>query len=335
MRYRLAWPILACIGEATESDELKRLAKAAQDGELGDREDWIIAQERWQNQGLTISDFHYVPQCELPFDNQIAKLGFPFVLSAATLTHSGTELPIAIQLFEMWQSLPPSLAKKRVTHNVLFAMSCAGDKGVIWDTLKIDDFKELLANRSKDHFYLSSLAAVPTSFWEHSEFVSILGNVGCDSLIIYGRPKRDFVSNLENLVVEYPNNSGLLRLLAIACLTGHRPGSTIKTNLGSFSGHKERLAALTIKIAQADWYENEASQLAEAIMQLDKLSSAGVDSSLKIIKLQKLSGRNIELFLNRLYAILPSNKWEQRQEVFHAMLDQQRHRRADTTKLAV
>jgi hypothetical protein len=335
MRNRLAWPILACIEESAESDELRRLAKAAQEGELGDRKDWINAQERWQSQGLTISDFHYVPQCKLPFDNQIAKLGFPFVLSAAMLTHSGTELSIAIQLFDFWQSLSPSLAKKRVTQDVLFAMSCEGDQGVVWDTLKIDDFKELLANRPNDHLYWSLLAAVPTSFWEHSEFVSILENVGCDSFIIYGKPKRDFVPYLEKLVVQYPNNGGLLRLLAIACLIGHRPCSTVKINLGSFSGHRERLAALTIRIAQADWHENEATQLAEAIMQLDKLCSSGVDSSLKIIKLQKLSGRYVELFLNRLFAILPCNEWEQRQDVFQAMLDQQRHRRAETTKLAV
>jgi hypothetical protein len=235
----------------------------------------------------------------------------------------------------MWQSLPPSLAKKRVTHNILFAMSCAGDQGVVWDTLKIDDFDELLTNRSKDHLYLSSLAAVPRSFWEHSKFISILENVGGDSLIIYGKPKRDFVQKLENLVVQYPNNGGLLRLFSIACLTGHHPGSTVKINLGSFSEHRERLAALTIRIAQADWHENEATQLADAIMQLDKLCSEGVDSSLKIIKLQKLSGRQIDVFLNKLYAILPINKWEQRQDVLQAMLDQQRHRRADTTELAV
>jgi hypothetical protein len=135
MRHRLPWPIQACIDMADESDSLRMLANAALAGALGDREHWKQAEERWTKRGLTIADFRYVPEAELPFDRQIADKGFPFILSGSTLTHGKSNLSATLQLHELWRLLPPSLARRRVADHLLFTLSISGEKGQIWATL--------------------------------------------------------------------------------------------------------------------------------------------------------------------------------------------------------
>ena len=335
---RLPWPILACIKTTAESNKLKQLAEDVKRGDLGDRDDWINAQNRWQKQGLTLSDFQYVSQRDLPFDNQIANHGFPFTLSASTITYYEDESElIPIQLFNLWQSLSTSLAKKKVAKHLLHVLSYAASNNVVWEALKIDDLKSLVTDMDSEYLRWSLLGVLPSSFWDAPEFVQTLEKLGAYSLITYQKPDKDFDFNpkLELLVSQYPNSNELLRLLSIACLTGHRPSPEIKIDFDKFPDPKYRRAPLIIKFAQATWNESEIIQLAEALPQLDELNNGAIESVLAIIALQKLSGRQIDLFLNKLFTILPYDKVDSRQKVLQAMLDQQRHRCADITKLAL
>ncbi|MBD9355111.1 NACHT domain-containing protein [Methylomonas albis] len=87
MQNMLAWPISACISAVHATEEKAQLITAIKKGNLGDKEDWLSAQVRWENAGITKDDLKFIPERNLPFDNQIAKIGYPFDLPGATIIY--------------------------------------------------------------------------------------------------------------------------------------------------------------------------------------------------------------------------------------------------------
>ena len=76
------WPILACVASCANRRELLELAEKAATGELGDLDDWLMAENRWSTFGITLADVLAMQDCRLPFDSNIAKVGFPPALSS-------------------------------------------------------------------------------------------------------------------------------------------------------------------------------------------------------------------------------------------------------------
>ncbi len=330
IRSSLPWPILACIEMAPDSNALCLLADAALKGKLGDRGDWQLAEDRWKTLGVTAADFYYIPEDGLPFDRQIAQKNYPFILSGASVTHKDCNHITVQKLFEIWRSLGPSLAKKKVAYYVLFVLSISGEKGDIWEYLPITDMEKLVADRHQPHLYWTLLASLPDHFWEEAEAIKVLQALGESSLIVYGRPKKmSFITKLELLVAQNPEDGRLLRLLSIACLIGYQPSTLVNSNPDSFNDVIYQAAALIIKVAQADWLENDKIQLAEKLIALGKLTNQTIETTLEIIETHKMTGRSVELLLTKLYLLLPYTDWEIRRDILLAIQEQQGHRLGD------
>ena len=78
---RIPWPIRACIDMCHSRSEMLILARRAAGGELGDSEDWIAAEKRWLSTGVTREDVLSMSDDRLPFDKNMADIGFPTGLS--------------------------------------------------------------------------------------------------------------------------------------------------------------------------------------------------------------------------------------------------------------
>ncbi|NEU81251.1 hypothetical protein, partial [Nostoc sp. UIC 10630] len=81
LKFQTPWQINACITASNNSSELLEIAARVENGELGDIDEWLQAEERWTNEGITELDFIYVDSLTLPFNQEIGKLGFPFFAS--------------------------------------------------------------------------------------------------------------------------------------------------------------------------------------------------------------------------------------------------------------
>ena len=57
------------------------LARKAETGQLGDRDDWLAAEHRWRTVGVTEHDIISMSDERLPFDSGIGSEGFPTALS--------------------------------------------------------------------------------------------------------------------------------------------------------------------------------------------------------------------------------------------------------------
>jgi hypothetical protein len=74
----LPWIVSACLHACKDSRDLLGLADRAEAGELGDTKDWRLAEQRWIEKGLTLSDFEYATDEHWPFDKNIGEVGLPF-----------------------------------------------------------------------------------------------------------------------------------------------------------------------------------------------------------------------------------------------------------------
>ena len=77
----LPWPILTCLNSCTNGQELLHLADKAVRGELGDVDDWLAAETRWFDKGITRDDLLSMSDDRLPFDARIGETGFPTNIS--------------------------------------------------------------------------------------------------------------------------------------------------------------------------------------------------------------------------------------------------------------
>ena len=77
---RLPWPISACLTVCKSSSELLEMAEKARSGELGDVGDWLAAEIRWSEDGITKEDLMSMTADRSPFDAAIRDVGFPTAL---------------------------------------------------------------------------------------------------------------------------------------------------------------------------------------------------------------------------------------------------------------
>lgn len=77
----LPWPIVACLESCTDSTQLLELADQAEEGRLGDQDDWITGENRWFDEGIVWADVLSMMDERLPFDARIGTTGFPVTLS--------------------------------------------------------------------------------------------------------------------------------------------------------------------------------------------------------------------------------------------------------------
>ncbi|MBD9355113.1 hypothetical protein [Methylomonas albis] len=221
--------------------------------------------------------------------------------------------------------------------NVLFALSVMGGKNEVMKDININDIFELINNHNSKYFSWHVLGSFPETAWSFERLYSVLEALEKDSFVFYREYKTDnnFVDKLEPLLIASPNNGCLTRLLSIACLVGHKASVEIKAFPGNFIDERYQYSALILRMSQADWDKNEAIRLAEAIIKLAEYQDEAVDSALKVIAAQNLTGGAVELFLYRLFEGLPANTRELRHDVLQAMLEQQRHRQAHVAVLPV
>ncbi|WP_290719494.1 AAA family ATPase [Gordonia sp. UBA7599] len=84
---RAPWPLAACLRSAVDSDELRRLARRAARGALGDADAWRAAQERWSLEGMDEKDLRsWLVDDSWPFGADIAARGAVWSTNGVTFT---------------------------------------------------------------------------------------------------------------------------------------------------------------------------------------------------------------------------------------------------------
>jgi hypothetical protein len=83
------WPVGALLASVNSFEGLKALSERALIGDFGDYHDWMSAQNRWKQAGITESDLKAVVQGQW-FDRQVASIGSPGGLVITGITAGAT-----------------------------------------------------------------------------------------------------------------------------------------------------------------------------------------------------------------------------------------------------
>jgi len=77
LRPHLSWVFGSCLASARSQVELNNLVERADRGDLGDLRNWLAAENRWKERGITLEDLLHLTDDRWPFDGEIAERGFP------------------------------------------------------------------------------------------------------------------------------------------------------------------------------------------------------------------------------------------------------------------
>jgi hypothetical protein len=105
------WPLAACLVAGQTEADLLRLAERAERGEMGSLDDWICAEERWQQSGITNEDLVYLSGPQWPFDAQIGERGFPFAVASVPNVEPRRSQQAFDRLWTLFQVLPQGPAR--------------------------------------------------------------------------------------------------------------------------------------------------------------------------------------------------------------------------------
>jgi hypothetical protein len=163
----IPWQIGECLEFIQNNDELLLISERAEKGELGNREDWQKAEERWEKTGISKEDFTYLPDNNLPFSKNISKVGYPFLISFLYLkpssnlnikifetsrNYSADFLPILTKLIALKANTIDKRIRERIVLYILSIIIVDPEiiKKVDCETI-FNDIKQLLVNERLFH----------------------------------------------------------------------------------------------------------------------------------------------------------------------------------------
>lgn len=117
----LPWPLETMFAIVEDCGGLQQIAQEVRAGVYGDIDDWLAAEERWLNQGITDADLGLLA-CGKFFDANVANVGIP-LSHGYSIVHFETErewLDLLLDYGVKSQGLPRRFMRKMLTFALLF-----------------------------------------------------------------------------------------------------------------------------------------------------------------------------------------------------------------------
>lgn len=322
----LPWVMSACVGVSNNSEDLKHLARRAEDKELGDEKDWEAAEKRWAMDGIGPDDVEYVCDERLPFDSDIAERGFPFAAVNSWSVSEWKESAYLLELLKLHERLEPCQVRRQLASWTLFVLSvglrkrsrlasgqvkAANLKAI---TLTSKQLVALLEDvgHTKAHIYLTSLNAFTWRTTLDENWVELLDYLGRHIRLAGStEPDQKLLTALSDAFVRYPERVGLLRVLSLLVLekgTHTVPDELLDPEL--YSDPESRSAAVIARLAKQQLTTSEAELLARYMAEHTE-ENWGVEAVLHMVEVNRIPlGTVLDRLLVTLLRKLPSKKWQ-------------------------
>lgn len=297
MNDSIGWPLLACISRCKTQDELRALACRAQSGLLGDFNNWMSAEKRLGEMGITENDILYMTDDRWPYDASIDETGIP--LASFSFMPWRANQSFVTQLFDIRKGLPIGSRVRTIISEWILHWLLLNENGKArGPKISIQDLKQLCIDTQIFHFNCNIAQKVDfpdllDEAW--IEFFDWLGGKIDDMHWLLERPLRQ-TSQIACAYVNRPTRKGLLVVLACLSLGGNRfkiPVEMISES--NVETDNERLSALLIQLVQGNWGEAEAKNLANEFAILNtKLD--GIWMAARILKVNSLKALDKEKF---------------------------------------
>lgn len=313
-RHGLPWVLEALAARVKSESEAESLIERIKNEELGNEQDWIAAEKRWLNNGITRADLEYSASCELPFDRKIGSIGFPVeATTGITKLEFESVQKEAYELLEIFRSLRDSITRSRIASWFGFFLSGRTEQAA-HRGLTQNDIEIILNQASSGDWgvqlgVLSHAARTP-------RWVNILDSVGRKALFLYCSPSNtlnpELVDDLRDALVNDPSRIGLFRILDAlsAAVDLARIPNELLLNADNappeiaFSAFMLRL--LKGGYSPIDW-ETLGAKFVEKCLEQEKPGKLNlIDRILQSSRISDLEG---ESFIRGFISALPSDYW--------------------------
>jgi hypothetical protein len=296
--YNFSWPLAACLSACETVEELTVLADKSSVGQLGQLEDWIEAEKRWRENGITFDDLKYLSDDLWPFDSKIGKIGFPF--SCSKLSNS------SVAIDELWNILWPqyeSLGKSKASSVIAQVLLNLASESLINSSNKPlsitpNQLQDLLTALLEPQFKYSLLDFIDVPAVLNEEWVGFfewLGNLPHQAYV--GDKPWPQADQLGQAYSENPTRIGLVAVLGVLAIAGSK--CSVPENLLTkerFDINKTQSMALFVRLAQGNWAEDATVRLAKDFAEHSKESNV-IDLALRLMDKQDISEQAKESFI--------------------------------------
>ena len=320
---QIPWPMAACLNMSSGASDILDLARRVASGDLGDRGDWLKAEDRWTRVGITEEDISGMTDDRLPFDSLIATSGFPTTLSVWPVLSPYSDRVVS---FQKLINLHPQIISHRFRSFVAALIEvCFIGESMFFDSdeprnlpeIKIDDlrsiYEDLPPGRSAPlHSIINRLEG---SSEDTAQFFGLLKQRNV-SLTTYGFRRIIREEGLERLRGALLNASDgrlLVPIFGLLAEYGQLPGGFVNVPKPQASeGIEEMLASLIILLANTAWEVDRTELLIDSIREIGKHGPMdGVyERIMNTLEHSRPSGGYFEMFLMEFGEILPTDDFK-------------------------
>ncbi|MDR4484968.1 MAG: hypothetical protein R3B95_17475 [Nitrospirales bacterium] len=338
----LPWVYISCLKAARDPASFHELADKIASGSFGDYPDWLKAEKRWKEFGVTIEDLLEV-QSAIPFGENIAKKGFPlggYIFSSWRQFRIASNIPILYKLYTLLESnsiLRTELAADLFRYGIFHPMARDefSQSFFTWNQIK-----EILKDYGqKINFPLELIILIQEQCKSTNEswidFVEQLGNsikfIGYISPIHHDK-WLEIWEELGNAFNANRSRKGLIPIIQKCLMNGiYEPFIGININSADFIEPDNSLAAVMIQLIQRELPQDAAEELAKTTGELIPSVPDAVRKIVAMIETGEIFNEGIERFLLELNKHLKIDDIESKNNLNNCLQELLRRRK---TKLA-
>jgi hypothetical protein len=269
------WPLSACLAYTSDADDLLKVMGRLEAGELGDTEDWLAAEGRWLESGVTEDDIIYNLQEVGPFNRDIARRGYPTIAGSYSVSHNPERWDVAAGLIRLYEQLSGVSAQQTVARWILFILGTA-DHAKSRSALAIpfEQFRNIVGSAELGSYYfrLSCLAFLEQGDVNETAQVDLINEIGLLTRNLSARGD-NLDSVLVRLLVEHfskrPELFGVLRVLAE--LPADEAALSLPVELldpNRFDRPIFKQAAIKLLLRRGHWSDKEVAFITENINEI-------------------------------------------------------------------
>ena len=320
----------------TDETQLVELANRAADGQLGDYSDWLAAENRWMEKGITFEDLRSMSDDRLPFDGRIGTLGFPTTLSVWPMAIYADQAAMLANLSAIHSQLPNGKSRlfiARMFELCLFHafLAVRGNDQLPPGTVNIDSLLSVYEDLGPGHVLPLSMVIgqLTGSSEEIAGFFAAMPNQRNQfSTYLYRQPlDPEQVGRFSQAFREVGDNTVLLPI--VGCLAEHGYLAGHSLNIPSpkeLESSEHKISAFVALLAKESWETANTEQLLELVHEISLSSGEVYDRAITTIRENRPNGSFLNKFLTGFEKTLPNDDYETRMHYVYLLEDCLRRR---------
>ena len=314
------WPISACLEMCNEESEVLAIADKAASGDLGNTDDWLKAESRWFERGITSEDILSMSDDRLPFDAGISESGFPTSLSVWPVAFYFDEHSFLQNLVALHSKLPGSASRSFVASLIDACLLHASfgwlpHKPALPQSLTAKTIRLVYDDLPDGHNVPLALLdyLIESSNTEIADFVARCEQRNMKFRIFHsgGSVNEQTLGRLLEAFVKLPDQTVLLPILGEIAEHGSLSGRAIEIPyFDQLERQDHKAAALLIEMSLDSWKTLNIEAIMGVVQEIGKSSDDIYERVLTTIRANRLTDASVERFINRFEDILPEDNYD-------------------------